>query len=150
MTSTAVATTSPDFSLPDTYHVVPRPPPFETNDTRFSALHHGGLTSRRDKSMRDNQDYQHIRRISNTSDVEQLGSGKKLKNVDSEEESKDFILTDLEDEDCPVCLEEYNLENPKIETKCAHHFHLSCIYEWMERSESCPICGKEMEFCEIP
>lgn len=27
-------------------------------------------------------------------------------------------------------------------TGCSHHFHLGCIYEWMERSESCPICGK--------
>jgi hypothetical protein len=27
-------------------------------------------------------------------------------------------------------------------TKCSHHFHLGCIYEWMERSESCPVCGK--------
>lgn len=37
---------------------------------------------------------------------------------------------------------EYTLENPKITAKCSHHFHLGCIYEWMERSESCPICGK--------
>lgn len=37
---------------------------------------------------------------------------------------------------------EYTLENPKITAKCSHHFHLGCIYEWMERSDSCPICGK--------
>lgn len=35
---------------------------------------------------------------------------------------------------------EYDLENPRIITKCKHHFHLSCIYEWMERSDTCPIC----------
>jgi hypothetical protein len=55
----------------------------------------------------------------------------------------------LEEEDiCPICLEEYTKENPKIMTKCSHHFHLSCIYEWMERSDNCPVCGKEMEFDE--
>lgn len=37
---------------------------------------------------------------------------------------------------------EYTPENPKITTRCSHHFHLGCIYEWLERSESCPICGK--------
>lgn len=37
---------------------------------------------------------------------------------------------------------EYTSENPKIMTKCSHHFHLGCIYEWMERSDSCPVCGK--------
>ncbi|CAI0454463.1 unnamed protein product [Linum tenue] len=33
-------------------------------------------------------------------------------------------------------------------TKCSHHFHLGCIYEWMERSDSCPVCGKVMAFDE--
>lgn len=80
-----------------------------------------------------------------------------------------YVLS--EDEDvCPTCLEgnnnnlnflllffceysfihrlvwfflaEYTSENPKIVTKCCHHFHLGCIYEWMERSENCPVCGK--------
>jgi RING-H2 zinc finger domain len=37
---------------------------------------------------------------------------------------------------------EYTEENPKIVAKCSHHFHLSCIYEWMERSDYCPVCGK--------
>lgn len=52
-----------------------------------------------------------------------------------------------EDEDvCPTCLEEYTPENPKIVTKCSHHYHLSCIYEWLERSETCPVCGRIMLF----
>ncbi|KAL6507383.1 hypothetical protein OROMI_000562 [Orobanche minor] len=29
---------------------------------------------------------------------------------------------------------------------CSHHFHLGCIYEWMERSDDCPVCGKVMAF----
>ncbi|KAK8717698.1 hypothetical protein V6N13_044956 [Hibiscus sabdariffa] len=59
------------------------------------------------------------------------------------------IYSPLEEEDvCPTCLEEYTPENPKIITKCSHHFHLGCIYEWMERSEHCPVCGKVMVFDE--
>ncbi|MBA0821902.1 hypothetical protein Goarm_018734, partial [Gossypium armourianum] len=37
---------------------------------------------------------------------------------------------------------EYGTENPKLITKCEHHFHLSCILEWMERSDTCPICDQ--------
>ncbi|XP_027095544.1 E3 ubiquitin-protein ligase At3g02290 isoform X2 [Coffea arabica] len=60
-----------------------------------------------------------------------------------------YDVTFSEDEDaCPTCLEEYTLENPKIITKCFHHYHLSCIYEWLERSDTCPVCGMLMEFNE--
>ncbi|KAL6599608.1 hypothetical protein ACP70R_045745 [Stipagrostis hirtigluma subsp. patula] len=58
-----------------------------------------------------------------------------------------FASSDNED-DCPICLEEYHFENPKIELQCNHNFHLSCIYEWMERSQACPVCAKVMLFNE--
>ncbi|ESR58238.1 putative E3 ubiquitin-protein ligase RHB1A [Citrus sinensis] len=51
-----------------------------------------------------------------------------------------------EEDTCPICLEEYDTENPKLITKCEHHFHLSCILEWNERSESCPICDQDAVF----
>ncbi|GAB4823104.1 hypothetical protein N2152v2_010150 [Parachlorella kessleri] len=59
-------------------------------------------------------------------------------------------LSLLDDDDiCPTCLEPYTEENPKVLTKCGHHYHLPCIYEWLERSETCPMCGREMHFEEI-
>ncbi|KAK7253048.1 hypothetical protein RIF29_37446 [Crotalaria pallida] len=54
-----------------------------------------------------------------------------------------IILVEEEDT-CPICLEEYDAENPKLITKCDHHFHLACILEWMERSETCPVCDQDM------
>ncbi|KAL3137843.1 hypothetical protein ABBQ38_005096 [Trebouxia sp. C0009 RCD-2024] len=55
-----------------------------------------------------------------------------------------------DDEDvCPTCLDPYSEENPKILTQCNHHFHLACIYEWLERSQTCPICSREMSFDEF-
>ncbi|MED6203593.1 hypothetical protein PIB30_000675 [Stylosanthes scabra] len=55
------------------------------------------------------------------------------------------IILHQEDEDaCPICLEEYDAENPKLTTECDHYFHLSCILEWMERSETCPVCDQDM------
>lgn len=50
---------------------------------------------------------------------------------------------------CPTCLELYTPENPKIVTKCGHHFHLACIYEWLERSQTCPVCFRPMKFDEL-
>jgi len=51
-----------------------------------------------------------------------------------------------EDEDvCPTCLEPYAPDNPRVVAKCGHHFHMPCIYAWMERSPTCPMCGAKME-----
>ncbi|CAN8272848.1 unnamed protein product [Cochlearia groenlandica] len=60
--------------------------------------------------------------------------------------SKEVFVPTEEEEDCPICLEEYDMENPQLVAKCEHHFHLACILEWMERSETCPVCNKEMVF----
>ncbi|XXG40629.1 hypothetical protein AAC387_Pa01g1303 [Persea americana] len=69
--------------------------------------------------------------------------------VDEVEPSKlceSIVLATNEEDVCPTCLEEYDADNPRIMTKCDHHFHLSCILEWKERSDTCPVCDKEMEF----
>ncbi|KAF6134012.1 hypothetical protein GIB67_038303 [Kingdonia uniflora] len=170
MSSTEMGSALPDNSLTETYLSVPRTVPYNA-DQRFSRLQRVGLVFRREKSMGNFQDEsQPLRRSSSSSGVEPLGAGKKRIGVDSEEECKTvrsdsseksfsekvthglaYMIPSSEDEDvCPTCLEEYTLENPKIVTRCSHYFHLGCIYEWMERSETCPICGKEMEFCESP
>ncbi|KAJ0255173.1 RING/U-box superfamily protein [Hirschfeldia incana] len=66
--------------------------------------------------------------------------------IDPKKLPKDVFVPIEEEEDCPICLEEYDLENPKLVAKCEHHFHLACVLEWMERSETCPVCNKEMVF----
>lgn len=68
---------------------------------------------------------------------------------EKEEPGYRYIHASIDEEDvCPTCLEEYSVENPRIVTQCNHHYHLSCIYEWMERSQTCPVCGKVMIFEE--
>jgi len=32
---------------------------------------------------------------------------------------------------------------------CGHAFHLPCIYEWLERSRTCPVCSRAMDFEEL-
>ncbi|KAL0918302.1 hypothetical protein M5K25_010302 [Dendrobium thyrsiflorum] len=73
-----------------------------------------------------------------------VSNSPKLKEKLSNLENSIMLATDEEDV-CPTCLEEYNAENPRIVTKCKHHFHLSCILEWFERSNTCAICDKIME-----
>ncbi|XP_076959886.1 uncharacterized protein LOC143636094 [Bidens hawaiensis] len=105
---------------------------------------------------------------SNRSRVEpEPASESNLSLIPSEEDSKNYHpeipskvtidkvkrnvnIISVDDEDvCPICLEEYTIENPRIITKCSHHYHLSCIYEWNERSETCPVCAKLMVFEEM-
>ncbi|KAF5449198.1 hypothetical protein F2P56_029670 [Juglans regia] len=169
-TPSGVGTSLPDNSSNDIHLSVSRPVASDS-DQRYSRLQRDGLVSRRDKSMTHFQeDAQPLRRNMSSSGTESLGFRKKLNGVETEEDGKPghsessetasiakiaygltYTQPSSEDEDiCPTCLDEYTPENPKITTRCSHHFHLGCIYEWMERSGSCPICGKEMEFCESP
>ncbi|KAK7251348.1 hypothetical protein RIF29_34455 [Crotalaria pallida] len=60
------------------------------------------------------------------------------------EEVEPIKLVEEEEDDCPICLEEYDDENPKLTTECDHHYHLACILEWMERRETCPMCEQVM------
>lgn len=60
------------------------------------------------------------------------------------------LLEDEQEDVCPTCLEIYQVDNPKIMSKCGHAFHLQCIVAWETRSASrfCPICAKVMDYVE--
>ncbi|KAI4352370.1 hypothetical protein L6164_006630 [Bauhinia variegata] len=162
MTSTA----SLDNSLSDIYRSPPRPLPYDA-DPRFFRSQRDGLVSRREKGSSHSNEESEPLRGDIVMDPESLSLGDKWNEHACEDGSKEYrsksslrlssakyttvglINASTEDEDvCPTCLEEYTEENPKIMTKCSHHFHLSCIYEWMERSDNCPVCGKVMVFNE--
>ncbi|XP_051119584.1 E3 ubiquitin-protein ligase At3g02290-like isoform X1 [Andrographis paniculata] len=57
-------------------------------------------------------------------------------------ESSTLPVFDDEEDVCPICLEEYDEQNPKNMTDCDHHYHLSCILQWKEKNNTCPVCGK--------
>ncbi|CAI9752766.1 unnamed protein product [Fraxinus pennsylvanica] len=140
-----------------------------TQDPRYFHLQQDGMVSGREKgSSHSHEETEPLRRTEIDEESESLSGTNKLKEFTCEVGSKEcdlkstprlsitkttagfaHINTFSEDEDvCPTCLEEYSTENPKIITECSHHFHLGCIYEWMERSDSCPVCGKVMAFDE--
>ncbi|XP_059670485.1 E3 ubiquitin-protein ligase At3g02290 [Cornus florida] len=169
-TTSLTSTSSVDDSLSDMYHSPPRPLPYDA-DPRYMHFQRDGLVSRREKgSSHSHEESVLLRRCVDDADAdaEFQSTGEKWNESTCEEGLRKYnskssmrlssakmttgyahIYSSSEDEDvCPTCLEEYTSENPKIVTKCSHHFHLGCIYEWMERSENCPVCGKVMEIDE--
>ncbi|KAK4339298.1 hypothetical protein RND71_040760 [Anisodus tanguticus] len=133
-----------DRSTPDTYHSPPAPIPFEV------VLGH---PQSRGSQFTDETVFQHSYEITTCKDIklsdckaetESLLASLKKTGNDLVKSNPPIIKSAEEDDVCPTCLEEYDADNPRILTKCNHHFHLSCILEWMERSETCPICNQEM------
>ncbi|ONM34955.1 E3 ubiquitin-protein ligase At3g02290 isoform X1 [Zea mays] len=155
-----LGSTNPSVNINDnSLNLVSRPPPYDT-DPRYARVQREGLVSRREKSINLAQEESlALRRNASSSGIEHLAAQKKRNSTENEGEykvhrsestkslsakaySSSYAVVASEDEDvCPTCLEEYTPDNPKIITKCCHHFHLGCIYEWMERSDTCPICG---------
>lgn len=167
-TTSFSSSASLDNSLSGVYRSPPRPLPYDV-DPRYIRLQRDGLVSRREKgSSRSQEEGEPLRGSDSDTETDPLCAGNKWNSSTCEDGTKgsqaksslkllnpiertgfEHIFPPSEDEDvCPTCLEEYTAENPKIITKCSHHFHLGCIYEWMERSESCPVCGKVMAFDE--
>ncbi|PIA43332.1 hypothetical protein AQUCO_01900004v1 [Aquilegia coerulea] len=161
------STASQDINLSDTYSSPPRPLPYDA-DPRCYRSQRGGLVSRHEKGSSHSHEESEPLRGSDCNAVFETYSSVEKCYGSAEGGSKEcfsdpplkhpsaklasgigYFYTSSEEEDvCPTCLEEYTPENPKIMTRCAHHYHLGCIYEWMERSDSCPVCGKVMEFDE--
>ncbi|CAA7018135.1 unnamed protein product [Microthlaspi erraticum] len=168
------SSTSYDNFMSNTFNSTPRPLPYDTDPIYFRSRR-DSLVSRRDKgSSHSHEEAEPLRSDADVDSESFSVEGSKWGNnkltisgEDSKEEfskstrrilklktktmaagSEGVYITSDDEDVCPTCLEEYTSENPKIVTKCSHHFHLSCIFEWMERSENCPVCGKVMEFNE--
>ncbi|KAL6912327.1 hypothetical protein ACP4OV_001132 [Aristida adscensionis] len=117
---TVAVDTNLDTSIPDTYRAPLAPLPYNV-----------GLT------VTENPDIEKANIKSKTDEQQSL----KVEEFESCEKGASEEKFDEEDV-CPICLEEYDEENPRSITKCEHHFHLCCILEWMERSETCPVCDQ--------
>ncbi|XP_060674204.1 probable E3 ubiquitin-protein ligase RHB1A [Ziziphus jujuba] len=156
--------TNLDTSIPDTYRSPPAPMPYEV---AFGSPHSppvaqeicgnkvdGGVQTTNSDSVEaadgNNQDP-----LAKCEDLKESDCKAQTKcELDAEKDTEveiskpveSVVLATEEEDGCPICLEEYDTENPKITTKCEHHFHLACILEWMERSDTCPVCDQEMIF----
>ena len=52
------------------------------------------------------------------------------------------------DNKCSICLEDYTKETV-YKTRCDHKFHIDCVYEWLSKTHSCPLCRNYTFFNEI-
>ncbi|XP_073834580.1 uncharacterized protein [Musca autumnalis] len=41
---------------------------------------------------------------------------------------------------CPICTEDFQMEDTVYSTDCGHLYHFSCMQQWRSRSTSCPQC----------
>ncbi|XP_010558526.1 PREDICTED: E3 ubiquitin-protein ligase At3g02290-like isoform X2 [Tarenaya hassleriana] len=130
---------SHDNFLSDAFRSTPRPLPYDADPSVDSESFGGGGGKRASQSV-----------LEDGSKEEYSKSTLRILQSKTKAGTESMYILSEDEDVCPTCLEEYTLENPKIVTKCSHHFHLGCIYEWMERSENCPVCGKVMEFNETP
>lgn len=148
--------TNLDLSVPDSYQAPPAPVPYDADlagshtvprnigncGTKVCPMQLTGSGSAAEAVTHD-------RNLNSSECKNEVFSEKDTLEAAADEPSKlrepDVLVIEEEDV-CPTCLEEYTLENPRILTKCEHHFHLSCILEWMERSATCPICDQIMIF----
>lgn len=44
------------------------------------------------------------------------------------------------EEECVICLEEYNKKEIIRTLKCKHFYHKNCIDKWMKNNNKCPLC----------
>ncbi|CAI0476107.1 unnamed protein product [Linum tenue] len=155
--------TNLDTSIPDAYRPPPTPMPFdvvigrpqtppgaqETCDNKSDGtLQTANSDSVQESASAGTQDASV--KCDDVKDSDKTKAGLEIEPVEELEveitKPVEPFVPPTEEDCCPTCLEEYDDENPRIITKCEHHFHLACIFEWMERSDTCPVCDKEMIF----
>jgi len=60
--------------------------------------------------------------------------------IDKKMISYEELLKDNNDNNCTICLEEFNNDEEIIKLKCNHLFHSKCIDDWIKKNQSCPLC----------
>jgi hypothetical protein len=45
---------------------------------------------------------------------------------------------------CPICSEDFNVDEEALQIQCSHFFHESCVVPWLELKHNCPICRCEV------
>ncbi|CAG9579806.1 unnamed protein product [Danaus chrysippus] len=64
----------------------------------------------------------------------------------SKESVKNLKEVKIEDENqnCPICLKKFNINDTAKVMPCQHLFHEKCILTWLNQTNSCPFCRHEL------
>ncbi|GAA5808144.1 hypothetical protein MFLAVUS_001528 [Mucor flavus] len=57
--------------------------------------------------------------------------------------SKYLTISKLEDAVCTICLSEYENDELVCKLWCDHHYHYSCVTEWLGLNSKCPLCKRD-------
>ncbi|CAI5463391.1 unnamed protein product [Closterium sp. Yama58-4] len=52
-------------------------------------------------------------------------------------------LAELEDQ-CPICLTDYEVHDVQQQLPCGHHFHQPCLDAWFTSHATCPVCRVQL------
>ncbi|KIY61601.1 hypothetical protein CYLTODRAFT_495178 [Cylindrobasidium torrendii FP15055 ss-10] len=47
---------------------------------------------------------------------------------------------EVDEESCPICLDEYTSDTLVTRLSCSHWLHKPCLDSWLERADTCPLC----------
>ena len=50
---------------------------------------------------------------------------------------------ETEDHDCSICFEDCKKKGCELE--CGHRFHTKCIFTWLSKNDTCPLCRGEVK-----
>ena len=84
--------------------------------------------------------------INNNINEERNKDNQKFATFLEELELTQDIINKAESKECPICLEEYSINNKICYLPCFHFFHSLCIKKWLNHSKKCPLCNIDINF----
>jgi hypothetical protein len=49
-------------------------------------------------------------------------------------------ISENDEKECPICQDEYQVDQELIKLGCDHKFHPPCIRNWLNVNPTCPVC----------
>ncbi|XP_050214016.1 uncharacterized protein LOC126665300 [Mercurialis annua] len=81
-------------------------------------------------------------------DIEPTGSGVSTA-VLMKLKAESFSAGESGGGDCAICLEEFGGDEKEVVVikmpSCGHSFHENCIFRWLQKKKSCPMCRRQVQ-----
>jgi len=53
------------------------------------------------------------------------------------------LVNDEDEKNCPICLKNFEQDDIVNNLPCKHRFHSDCIKQWLQKTNSCPVCRRQ-------
>lgn len=50
---------------------------------------------------------------------------------------------EMEQPNCSICLNDYEMDEQIMACPCNHNFHNECLMSWLKNKSTCPVCRKQ-------